>query len=265
MHSSEFKQMSAHISSLQEQVDQLFANLNSLRGPVESVSLGSMETPYSVPQYQPSTTLSQTSAVPLSPVRRKSISRHPRFHGPTSSTFNLGVAKTSLQTMGITAPEEAVDEAASPHEATPAGTPVRTPTGTPPMPPAPLPPRKLHPTKDPIWSLTETEGLRLIGAFHDEMGLMYPIMDIDSVTNYAKLLFAFIESATRNGLMQGAYPGSDSIMDEQTTILKLILAIALVTGGCGKSALGQQLFNNVEPIIQKCLLEPVTIKGIHIP
>lgn len=44
--SDEFKQMSAHISSLQEQVDQLFANLSALRSQVEVQSAGSIGTPF---------------------------------------------------------------------------------------------------------------------------------------------------------------------------------------------------------------------------
>ncbi|KAF2200336.1 fungal-specific transcription factor-like protein [Delitschia confertaspora ATCC 74209] len=251
----EFKQMTAHISSLQEQVEQLFSNLNSLRTQGDATSTGSMGTPYHVQDYTRSMSLNQPSGVPLSPVRRKSFSKHPRFHGPTSTAFNLGVAKSSLQTMGITGPEEGLDEGAGTHHA--------TPTESPPTEHTIVPKPTLHAEKDPIWSLTKHEAIRLVRMWHEEMGMMYPFLDIETVIRYAEMLFSFVEAAARTGLMQGARAGADAIMDPQTTILKLILAIALVLEGCGKDPLGEKLFENVQSVVEKTLLDPVEIKGIN--
>lgn len=248
--------MDAHISSLQEQVDQLFANLNSLRNHVDT-NLTTIETPYSAQGYARSLSISQNSAIPASPAhnRSKSYSKHPRFHGPTSSTFNLGVAKSSLQTMGITGPEDGVDEGLVTQDATPAG--------SPPLANTILQNPGLHASKDPIWAITKEEAVRLVHVWHEEMGMMYPFLDIDKITRYAELLFSFVEAASRSGLMQGALPGSDAIMDEQTSLLKLILSIAMTLEGSGKSDLGRRMFENVHSVIETLLLTPVDLRSIN--
>lgn len=248
--------MDAHISSLQEQVDQLFANLNSLRNHVDT-NLTTIETPYSAQGYARSLSISQNSAIPASPAhsRSKSYSKHPRFHGPTSSTFNLGVAKSSLQTMGITGPEDGVDEGLVTQDA--------TPVGSPPLANTILQKPGLHASKDPIWAITKEEAIRLVHVWHEEMGMMYPFLDVDKITRYAELLFSFVEAASRSGLMQGALPGSDAIMDEQTSLLKLILSIAMTLEGSGKSDLGRRMFENVHSVVETLLLTPVDLRSIN--
>ncbi|KAF2740003.1 hypothetical protein EJ04DRAFT_456614 [Polyplosphaeria fusca] len=249
--SDEFKQMSAHMSSLQDQVDQLFANLSSLQSQVDAQSVGSMGTPYNAHDYARSLSIGQTPVLPPSPSRQRTKSLHPRFHGPTSSAFNLGVAKSSLKTMGITGTEDGEDEGVVTHDPTP-------------MPSPPVPARIMHADKDPIWSLTKHEAIRLVQVWHEEMGMMYPFMDIEKLLRHAENLFIFIESAARTGLMQRGLPGADQIMDDQTSLLKIILAVALILEGYGKSPLGERLFENVHKVVERTLLDSVDIKGINL-
>ena len=256
--SREFKHMSTQISTLQEQVEQLFANLNSLRHQVETQSVGSMGTPFAAPDYmRPISSVPTPGLPPPSPAshRTKSFSKHPRFHGPTANAFSLGVAKSSLKTMGITAPEDGDDEGVITQNA--------TPVGSPRMRHATTPQHALHADKDPIWALTKKEALRLVSVFHDEMGLMYPLLDIDKVSRHAEMLFAFVEAASRAGLMQGALPGADAIEDDQTSILKIVLAIALTLEGNGKSPLGERLFNNIHKVLDRTLSDPVDLRSIQ--
>jgi len=241
--------MSAHISSLQQQVDDLFHNLNTLRTNVEVQSNGSMGTPFSQ-DYR------QTPMIPPQPERSQSrpLSKHPRFHGPTSNAFNVGVARSSLKTMGINAGDEGEDEGMLTQDATPRGSPLMGNTA--------LPTRPMHADKDPIWSICKHKALRLVHVWHDEMGVMYPILEVDKLLRYTELLFTFVEAATRSGLMQGALPGSDAMMDEQISILKLVLAITLVLEGGGKDPLGEKLFANVHKVVDRLLSEPVSLHGI---
>lgn len=252
----EFKNMSAHISTLQEQVEQLFANLEMLRARTDSQSIGSIGTPYNPHDYSRSMSTVHNPAHPPSPAhqRSKTHSRHPRFHGPTSSAFNLGVAKTSLQSMGITAPEEGEDEGVVTQDVTPMGSP----------PPVSIAKSALHAEKDPIWSLNKSDAVRLINVWHEEMGMMYPFMDIEKVVGYAEMLFAFVEAAARSGLMQGGRPGADAIMDDRTSNLKLVLAIALILEGNGKDPLGERLFKNVHNLVEKKVSDPVDLQGINL-
>jgi hypothetical protein len=158
--------------------------------------------------------------------------------------------------MGITGTEEAEDEGVITRDA--------TPRGSPPLPPPNLPRAPLHADKDPIWNISKHEALRLVHVWHEEQGVMYPILEIDKVLRYTEMLFTFVEAAARSGLMQGALPGSDAIMDEQTSVLKLILAITLVLEGRGKDPLGEKLFENVHKVVDRTLSEPVGLHGINL-
>jgi hypothetical protein len=156
--------------------------------------------------------------------------------------------------MGIF-PPGGMDEAIGVQDETPAQSPPMVVT-TPSKP-------ALHASKDPIWSISKDEATRLVDVWHEEIGMMYPFLDHDKLSEYAKMLFTFMDAASRAGLMRGEKPGADAIMDEQTTVLKLILASALVLEGYGKSELGQRLFQNVQKVVETTLLAPVTLRGIH--
>ncbi|KNG51360.1 fungal specific transcription factor [Stemphylium lycopersici] len=247
--SDEFKHMSAHITSLQQQVDDLFHNISTLRTQVDVHSNASIGTPF--PQdYQQTPMLPPQSARS----RSKSFSKHPRFHGPTSNAFNVGVARSSLKTMGINAGEEGEDDGILTRDVTPRASPA--------VPNAMLPKRSMHIDKDPIWAISKHEALRLVHVWHEEMGVMYPILELGKVLRYTDMLFTFVEAAARSGLMQGSLPGSDAMMDEQISVLKLVLAITLVLEGGGKDPLGEKLFANVHKVVDKALSEPVSLHGI---
>ncbi|CBX92425.1 hypothetical protein IAQ61_006180 [Plenodomus lingam] len=256
--SDEFKQMDAHINHLQQQVDDLFHSLSSLRAQVDVQSNGSTGTPFNPNphDYQPAPMLPPSSARS----RTKSMSKYPRFHGPTSSAFNLGVARSSLKTMGITGGEDGEDgedEGVATHDA--------TPRPSPPLLSHPsLVKQSLHVDKDPIWSISRHEAIRLVNVWYEEQGVMYPILEIDKILRYTEMLFSFVEAAARSGLMQSALPGADAIMDHQTSVLKLILAITLVLEGRGKDALGERLFENVHKVVEKTLSDPVSLHGINL-
>ena len=245
-----FKHMSAHISSLQQQVDELFHNLTTLRTQVDVQSNGSIGTPFTGQDYQSTPMLPQSA----SHSRARSLGKHPRFHGPTSSAFNLGVARSSLKTMGITAGEEGEDEGGATNDA--------TPRHSPPMSNATLALKQMHIDKDPIWSISKHEALRLVHVWHEEMCVMYPILDMDKLLGYTEMLFSFVEAAARSGLMQGGLPGADAIMDDRTSVLKLVLAITLILEGKGKDPLGEKLFENVHKVVERSLSEPVSLQGI---
>ncbi|EMD91713.1 hypothetical protein COCC4DRAFT_160926 [Bipolaris maydis ATCC 48331] len=249
--SEEFKQMSAHISSLQQQVDDLFHNISALRSQVEVHSNGSMGTPFTQ-DYQ------QTPMLPPHPSRSqsKSSNKHRRFHGPTSNAFNVSVARSSLKTMGINPGEEEDDEDLLTRE--------ETPEESPPAANAMPPKRRFHADKDPIWAISKSDALRLLHVWRDEVAAMYPILDVDKLLRYTELLFTFVEAATRSGFMQRALPGSDAMMDEQISTLKLVLATTLVIEGRGKDPLAEKLFTNVHGIVEKSLSEPASLHNINL-
>ncbi|KAF1972880.1 hypothetical protein BU23DRAFT_534183 [Bimuria novae-zelandiae CBS 107.79] len=249
--SDEFKQMSGQISLLQEQVEQLFANLSALKAQVDIHSASSMPTPFNPPDFSHLPNISPSP----SRQRSKSSATRPRFQGPASNAFNLGVAKSSLQTMGITEHGEVEDEGIITMDATLMDSPPLANT---------MLPKVLHVDKDPIWHVSKQEAMGLLRFWQEEMGAMYPFLDIDQMTRYAELLFTFMEAAARQGFVQSQLPGADAFEDEKTSILKLMLAAALVLRGNGKDTLGDRFFNNVQKVVEKTLSEPVDVKSINL-
>lgn len=210
-------------------------------------------------QPSPIATTPMGSSLPLPP-RAKSAPKHPRFHGPTSAAFNIGVAKSSLQNMGITTAgidDSGDGEGGLTNEVTPIGSPKISGPGI------YQKADRAHVDKDPIWLLTKEEVIRLVNVWQNEMGLMYPMIDVDKLLQHVTMLFTFVEAANRSGLMQIALPGADAIHDDTTNLLKLVLACALVLEASGKSELGRRIFDYVKPTVDSQLLAPPDGKAMQ--
>lgn len=243
--------MKTHIDQLQDQVNTLFSNLSDLHQKTGSQQVdGSQLSPEVSLSSQPPGLESQD--VP----RPRQRSKHPRFHGPTSSEFNFDVAKSSLQSMGI-APDDDTEGIFATHSATPQGSPPKQPV-------APVPQLLAHPDKDPLWMMPREEAVRLCRVYEEEIGIMYPVVDIEKLINQSNLLFNFLEAADRSGLAQRFEPGSDYLSDDDTNILKLVFAITLIVEGAGQSALGSKFFNSVKAGVNSNVWDNVDIKAICI-
>jgi len=246
----EFKQMMGQLSSLQQQVESLYSNLSALRNHVDT-NLSTLDGTYAQPPYMRQLSVSSGATSGM-------LSQHkpkpPKFHGPTSSAFNLGVAKSTLQTMGITGAEDALDDVAT-NDGTPVASP---PTATPAIQQPPM-----HASKDVIWSVGKEEAIRLIHVWDDEMGCMYPMLDVDKLLRHTNLLYTFMDAARRTGLMEAGLPGADAIYDDQTQTLKLVLAIACTLEGSGKSELGKKLFESVRDYLEEQMFACCDVKAIR--
>lgn len=239
--------MKDQITTLQEQVNSLFTSLNDLRNQRSSLDSPNLE--------DLSRDGSQSVFTSMHAATVRPRVRHLRFHGPTSSAFNFDVARSSLQTMGIAPAEEVMNDDMTTAQATPAASPpAQQAVFT----------QSIHPTKDPIWAIKREEALRLCHVYEEEVGIMYPLVDIEKVTNQVNLLYTFMEAALRTGFAQRAFPGPDSLLDDNTILLKMILAITLIVEGSGRSDLGQRLFLSVKPIIEAKLWGPIDIKTIQL-
>ena len=245
--------MNAHIISLQDQVNNLYSNISALRNGSGSAIF---------PRHDPETYSSRPSLVQSDsrgPFRSPTSSSQPRtrhsgFQGPTSSAFNFDVAKSSLQIMGIASPEEPLDENVLVYEEASYNSPL--------IGQAPMAPNISQSSKDPLWKIEKDEAIRLCRVYDEEMGLMYPILDIEKFISKASMLFTFIESAKRTGLMNRTMSGSDNFNDDDTDILKMVLATALTVEGSGQSDLGRRLFDSVRGPSESKLWEPASPKGL---
>ena len=236
--------MREHLTSLQEQVDSLYANLSSVSDRQDGLS--SIEPTYPTDGRR-SMSASMTRTLPsiVSPGRPQKA--FPRFHGPTSSAYGFDVAKSTLQTMGI-AQEPTTDEGANVDS--------RVPT------PVPLATTAPHPSKDPIWLIDQVEAIRLCRVYEEEMGIMYPLFDIERIINHIKLLYTFIESALRTGFTHLHLPGASAIEDDDTNLVKMVLAITLTLESNGQSDVANRIYETMLPTITAKILGPIDMKGL---
>lgn len=239
--SEEFKQMNAHLSSLQEQIDNLYANLNALRsgdiGPNKGLMTGSM---------------SQRSIQSTSPaLTYRAPPKVPRFQGPTSSAFSFDVAKNTLQNMGYPGLETGEDGNGIQDD---------TPAGSPPTRRAVLP---SHPFKDPLWAITKEEALRLCVVYEDEVCIMYPFLDMNWVVQVVNTQYGFMEeSSPKNGKNLNIEPASP-VPEQDLDILKMALAIASAIECSGQSEFANRLYENTKRAADNILhAEGVSIKDI---
>ena len=249
----DFRAMNASILSLQGQVDDLYGHLNALRRGQEQVGVLHHDTD----QYSSHPLLEHGSSQNVfhqwksSPRQR---ARRSQFQGPTSSTFSFEVANSSLQTMGLTQ-SESLEQNGGVYNGGSPDTSYHNQAQ------APTAPMVIHPDKDPLWSISKDEAVRLCRLYQEEMGVMYPIVNIEDVIERAKLLFTFTEAATRIGFISTQMPGPDELGTDDNNILKMVLATASTVEGNGHSEMGQRLFHSVRDT-SRSLWEPVELKGL---
>ncbi len=239
--------MSNHIHSLQDQVNYLYAGLDALRNGQ----------PFPIPnpgqeQYPIYPALAQPDPYRNNLPPPQHHGSQPRFQGPTSSAFSFDVARSSLQTMGITAPE--ISEGGFNDE---------DPTAS--QPRAPTAPMTTHPSKDPLLKMNKNEAIRLCRIYEEEMGLMYPMLDMEKTITQVNMLFNFTEAAVKSGLISLQKAGPDRLSNNDSNdvnILKMVLATALIVEGDGQSDLGRELYESCREAVEGRLSGPVEIKGL---
>lgn len=257
--------MNAQISSLQNQVDTLFANVSNLHAELASRPHNAIDPSLQAASYD------QHQLV--SPGRERSKSQNeprvPTFRGPMSSSYSFDVAKSSLHTMGISPEPQAQDEdKADTTDATPVTSPKIS--NQPALPPPPVPPfmsrfrGQKRPDKDPIWSVSETEAMRLVKTYEDEMHEMYPFVSLPQLRMHIKSVYRVMAAFLKHSFVMLDMPGADAISDEDTNALKLVMAVALTVEGKGESDVGRRLFECVQPHVDALLLGNPGVKAIRI-
>ena len=242
--------MSSQIQKLQEQVDGLLANFNNLQ---RDLSLnGAFQRTSSVGPLDPQIAFQhQSSPQPMSKPRPRQ-----RYSVPATSAFDFEVTNTSMQAMGI--PQPGYEEMASIQGRQMAGSPIER-VGS-------VTAQQVNSVKDPLWSLNQEEASRLCRVYQEEVGSMYPMLNIEKTLVKAKTMFHFLDSMRRVGLLREEIEQGDSLDDEDTLVLKMILATALTIETGGHTDLGRSLFENVRRITnsQDRMGHPATIKSLQI-
>lgn len=156
--------------------------------------------------------------------------------------------------MGITQPTYATDNGSPAHDQALEGQ--HSEVASPGLQPA----RSL--AKDPLWLMKREDVIRLCRVYDDEIGLLYPILDIEKTITEANVLFNFMDSVVRTGLLKDEIERGDTLHDDDINILKMVLAAAMALLGSGESEIGHRLFNSVHTGSESRLWQPVNLKGL---
>ncbi|GAP86725.1 putative fungal specific transcription factor domain-containing protein [Rosellinia necatrix] len=241
--SEEFKQMANRVNHLQEQVETLFNSLHALRA--ETLRAGSL--------HQPDRSLNGPSAASTPTSTTMTMlpqPRQPSFRGPTSNRFSLDVAKNTLHKMGYSYPSDHADANGNAQE---------TPSTSPKLGPQ-IAPSVENPTVDALWELDKDEMIRICRIYEEEVGIMYPVLSIESIISHAKTLATWMEAAKRGGLAGGQNGG---INDPNTLLLKIVLCGGLLVEGHGSSAQAQRIFAGIKSIANRMLMsDPPNVRTL---
>lgn len=176
------------------------------------------------------------------PLRRVSTAKESPFQGPTTSAFGFEVAKSSLQQRGIVERIEAGEAGDMTQEPSPLASPS-----------APNDTIDTRHTLDPLWALPKTEALRLCRVYEEEMGIMYPVLELSELLDQVDRLYSPADRAI------------DSVIQldrEDVHILRLVFACALTAEGSGRSEQAISLFDSVRDVQDNCVWGPPEIKSI---
>lgn len=174
-----------------------------------------------------------------------------RFQGPTSTAFNINVAHSSLQNMGITDVKISDDLGV-----TADGSLYKSSVQRRSLPGTVLVP----PPDDPLWKVGNDEAIRLCQVYEEEIGMMLPMLDMEKMIIKANLLYS-LETASQPDLAN--HLSSIVSLDcDDMNILKIIIATSLMLEGSGESELGKMIFESIRGACEIRLWDPINIKGL---
>lgn len=243
------------VARLQEQVDTLFQSMATLKqetlhlAPIQDRTLPFPNSAAVTPS--PSTaTMSSVHRQDLPPPRAPLL-----FRGPTSASFTVDLAKSSLRQMRNEGHLPMLDPAAAEGiedngvmiEDSPAPSPYQ------PWPPAAEMPRGR--ARDPLWNFDKNEMIRLCRLHEEEVGVMYPVVNINNVVSHAKSLCDWMEASSKHGLVPQGIGQDEGINGSINTLeLKIIMCCALVVEGQGYSPKAVQLWESMQPTVDRMLM-----------
>ncbi|MCJ1308170.1 hypothetical protein MMC25_001822 [Agyrium rufum] len=256
--SEEFHQINQDIHTLQDQVHSLHVQLSALQNKRDRHAIASP--PETYPSRSSMAPSSGYNPYPPSIAPPSPKARITPFQGPTSSAFNFDVANTSLKAMGIAGiatseppvPDYTADGLGLQHKDSHGDTPGNQNAST--------PKSSGKAVQDPLWNLDRDEVRRLCRVYEEETCVMYPMLDIERTMTKADAFFNFMRSASRTGLLDS----DDGFQDDDSNILKMVLAVASTTEQSGQCELGQKLFESVRPAVEDLLWQPIRVKGLMI-
>ncbi|KAB8233191.1 putative C6 transcription factor [Aspergillus alliaceus] len=236
----QFEQLCEQMRAMQEQI-------TALTAAVHALTQGA-----TVPSTLSRPDESHQAVFPQRPFRRVSSAKELTFQGPTTSAFSFGLAKSSLQRRGIVERNDGGEDGD--------GDVTQEPS---PMPSPPSLTRMLNPRQgDVLWTIGKDEALRLCRVYEEEMGIMYPVLDLQQLLNQVNILYSQIRTEAWTDVSVQSHGGEKELDKYDVDILRLVFACALTLEASGSSDLAMRLFENVQGVADNCVWGPPDIRGI---
>lgn len=178
---------------------------------------------------------------------RRVSTRETNFQGPTTSAFSFDLAKSSLQQRGIVERNEGGDG-----DMTQEPSPLASPS-------APHQDLEIRQVVDPLWALPKTEALRLCRVYEEEMGIMYPVLDLSELLDQVEILYGTVNHSIDPDAQLRQRKSLDR---EDVYVLRLVFACALTAEASGRSEQAIALFDSVREVQDNCVWGPPEIKSI---
>ncbi|KAK5995230.1 putative transcriptional regulatory protein [Cladobotryum mycophilum] len=219
--SDEYRNVTADLARLQDEVNWLNQTVRSLQNESRPVPQTERIVPGASTTLAPS--LSQSSG--SGPRPELLNGRHGPFKGPTSTAYSLDVANATITNMGWRASDEMDDPEPQSHDLSASAI-----NGI-----------------EPLLGFDKDEMVRLCRVHEDEIGIMYPVLDIQTVIDHAKSLVLFLDTIRHQRQIE-------PVNDEKTLRLKIIMCCALVVEGHGHSEKAVRLYQSMEAVLNRKLM-----------
>lgn len=226
--SDEFKSVTNQLNRLQEEVNWLNQTLKTLQADQNRLAAPSTDR---ILNGASNSALTQSPAQSSTSIPRPDLShvKAGAFRGPTSMAYSLDVANTTIANMGYRGIDETDDQDQQGSDVVVQLSPNNT-------------------GFDPLLEFDKDEMVRLCRFHEDEIGIMYPVLNIQTVIAHAKNIAPFLDS------LRSQQSSTGPINDEKTLQLKMVICCALVTESHGHSDKAARLFESMEAVVNKKLM-----------
>lgn len=174
----------------------------------------------------------------------------PEFCGPSSSEFTLNVVSGNLKAMGMPA---AILSKSTSAPGCPSSSRL-----------AQYGPFMKVLTMDPLWDIKGDDAVDLIDQWCNGVGSLYPVVDRDRMMQTANNVFASLESASRDGVKLAKGSLVETLFNDETNKMKIVLAIGRTLASGGRNDQAQRLFESTTEAVEGLIWNSNGIHGIQL-
>ena len=175
----------------------------------------------------------------------------PEFCGPSSSEYTLNVVSGNLKAKGVS---EAILQNSHSDPTASFESSVLGRHG----------PLAKMISLDPLWEFTMDNAISLVHDWCDGVGLLYPIVSRADMFRTANKVFETLESAKKGGLRSKSISLAELLFHDETSQLKMVLAIGRTLACGGRNEQAQRLYQSISEVIEGLCLSHPDIGGIQL-